>query len=77
MAQVVIAGRIHPAGMAILEAEPGLGIDAITDPGAALPPEKLAAADALLIRYGALTEEQAAYIGVPVAGPYKADTYRY
>ncbi|MCB2109534.1 MAG: hydroxyacid dehydrogenase [Defluviimonas sp.] len=60
MAQVVIAGRIHPAGMAILEAEPGLGIDAITDPGAALPPEKLAAADALLIRYGALTEEQAA-----------------
>jgi adenosylhomocysteinase len=24
-----------------------------------------------------LTEEQAAYIGVPVAGPYKADTYRY
>ncbi|MEO7245912.1 MAG: adenosylhomocysteinase [Rubrivivax sp.] len=24
-----------------------------------------------------LTEEQAAYIGVPVAGPYKADSYRY
>ena len=24
-----------------------------------------------------LTEEQAAYIGVNVAGPYKPDTYRY
>jgi adenosylhomocysteinase len=24
-----------------------------------------------------LTEEQAAYIGVPQAGPYKPDTYRY
>ena len=24
-----------------------------------------------------LSEDQAAYIGVPVAGPYKADTYRY
>jgi adenosylhomocysteinase len=24
-----------------------------------------------------LTPEQAAYIGVPVAGPYKADHYRY
>ncbi len=24
-----------------------------------------------------LTEEQAAYIGVQVAGPYKPDTYRY
>jgi adenosylhomocysteinase len=24
-----------------------------------------------------LTKEQAAYIGVPVQGPYKPDTYRY
>jgi adenosylhomocysteinase len=24
-----------------------------------------------------LTDEQAAYIGVSKAGPYKADTYRY
>jgi adenosylhomocysteinase len=24
-----------------------------------------------------LSDEQAAYIGVPKAGPYKADTYRY
>lgn len=60
MAKVLIAGRIHPAGMAILEAAQGLEIIAITDPGAALPPEELASADALLIRYGALSEAQAA-----------------
>ncbi|HEX5806005.1 MAG TPA: adenosylhomocysteinase, partial [Macromonas sp.] len=24
-----------------------------------------------------LSDEQAAYIGVPKQGPYKADTYRY
>jgi hypothetical protein len=24
-----------------------------------------------------LTEEQAKYIGVPLQGPYKADSYRY
>jgi adenosylhomocysteinase len=24
-----------------------------------------------------LTEEQAEYIGVPVEGPYKSDSYRY
>jgi len=24
-----------------------------------------------------LTPEQAAYIGVPIEGPYKPDTYRY
>ncbi|MGA1554087.1 MAG: adenosylhomocysteinase, partial [Burkholderiaceae bacterium] len=24
-----------------------------------------------------LSDEQARYIGVPVEGPYKADTYRY
>jgi adenosylhomocysteinase len=28
-------------------------------------------------RLTTLTEEQAAYIGVPVAGPYKSDAYRY
>lgn len=60
MANVLIAGRIHPAGMAILEAEPGLSITAVTDPGATLPADALAAADALLIRYGDLTEAQSA-----------------
>ncbi len=33
--------------------------------------------DALGVRLTELTPEQAEYIGVPVAGPYKADAYRY
>jgi adenosylhomocysteinase len=33
--------------------------------------------DALGVRLTTLTKEQAAYIGVPVEGPYKADHYRY
>jgi adenosylhomocysteinase len=33
--------------------------------------------DALGVRLTELTKEQAAYIGVPVDGPYKSDQYRY
>jgi adenosylhomocysteinase len=33
--------------------------------------------DALGVRLTTLTKEQASYIGVPVDGPYKPDTYRY
>jgi adenosylhomocysteinase len=33
--------------------------------------------DALGARLTKLTPEQAAYIGVPVDGPYKSDHYRY
>jgi len=33
--------------------------------------------DALGVRLTSLSEDQAAYIGVPVAGPYKPDHYRY
>ncbi len=33
--------------------------------------------DALGVKLTELSEEQAAYIGVPVEGPYKADHYRY
>ena len=33
--------------------------------------------DALGVQLTALTDEQAAYIGVPVEGPYKPDHYRY
>jgi adenosylhomocysteinase len=33
--------------------------------------------DALGVRLTTLSEEQADYIGVPVAGPYKPDHYRY
>ncbi|MEZ5776928.1 MAG: hydroxyacid dehydrogenase [Paracoccaceae bacterium] len=60
MTKVLISGNIHPAGMAVLEAEPGLEFETIIDPGAELPMEKLADADALLIRYGVLSAEQAA-----------------
>ena len=60
MAHVLIAGRVHPAGLALLEAVPGLGIESIEDPGAALPMEALKRADALLIRYGVITAAQVA-----------------
>jgi adenosylhomocysteinase len=33
--------------------------------------------DALGVSLTELTAEQAAYIGVPVEGPYKSDQYRY
>ena len=33
--------------------------------------------EALGAKLTALTDEQAAYIGVPVDGPYKPDHYRY
>ena len=33
--------------------------------------------DALGVRLTTLTKEQAEYIGVPVDGPFKPDTYRY
>jgi adenosylhomocysteinase len=33
--------------------------------------------DALGVKLTTLTDSQAAYIGVPVDGPYKPDSYRY
>jgi adenosylhomocysteinase len=33
--------------------------------------------DALGVELTELTDDQAAYIGVPVEGPYKTDHYRY
>lgn len=59
MTKVVISGKIHPDGLAILESEPGLEIEMFTDPGEPVPPETLESADALLIRYGVVSEEQA------------------
>lgn len=56
MAKLVVSGRVHASGMAILRAEPGLEILSVEDPGAALPPDLLRGADAVLIRYGVLTE---------------------
>jgi len=46
--------------MAVLTAEPGLEIDLVPDPGAILPMDRLTRADALLIRYGTLSDEQVA-----------------
>lgn len=60
MARVLVAGRIHPSGMAVLASAPGLDIEVITDPGATLPMDRLREADALLIRYGVLTADQIA-----------------
>ncbi len=59
MTKLVIAGKIHPDGMALLKAEPGLEIELFEDPGAHLPMESLSAADALLIRYGVITSAMA------------------
>lgn len=59
MAKVVVSGQIHPDGMAILTAEPGLEVEVFTDPGTPVPVESLASADALLIRYGVITPKQA------------------
>lgn len=59
MANVVVSGQIHPDGMAILEAEPGLEVEVFADPGTPVPMESLASADALLIRYGVITPGQA------------------
>lgn len=60
MTKLVIAGKIHPDGMALLEAEPDLEIEMFEDPGADLPMESLSQADALLIRYGVITPAMAA-----------------
>lgn len=55
MTKLVIAGKIHPDGMALLEAEPELEIELFEDPSAPLPMESLSVADALLVRYGVIT----------------------
>lgn len=58
MQHVLVVGQIHEAGMEILRNYGGLTIDVITDPGADIPVEKVEASDAVLIRYGILTEAQ-------------------
>lgn len=63
MTRVVVSGKIHPDGMAILEAAPDLEIEVFPDPGAPVPPAALERADALLIRYGVISEEQGARMG--------------
>ena len=60
MARVLVLGRLHKAAMAMLEAAPGLEITLIEAPEAALPREALAGIEGLLIRYGRMSENEAA-----------------
>jgi len=60
MADVLVLGRLHEAAMARLEAEPGLKVTLIEAPEAALPAAELARAEGLLIRYGRMSEAEAA-----------------
>lgn len=56
MKRVLIIGQIHAAGLKILNDHKGLSIEMITDPGAGIPVELVQASDAILIRYGVLSE---------------------
>ncbi len=54
--RVLVIGQIHEAGLKILNDYQGLDVEVITDPGADVPATKVEQADAVLIRYGVLTE---------------------
>ncbi len=56
MKRVLIIGQIHVAGLKILNDHKGLSIEMITDPSAGIPVELVQASDAILIRYGVLSE---------------------
>ena len=56
MQRVLVIGQIHEAGLKILNDYKGLDVEVITDPGADIPVVKIEEADALLIRYGVLSE---------------------
>ncbi len=56
MKRVLIIGQIHAAGLKILNDHKGLSIEMITDPDAGIPVELVQASDAILIRYGVLSE---------------------
>lgn len=55
---VLVIGQIHAAGMQILQSHDGLTIEVIADPGAGIPVDKIENSDAILIRYGVLSEDQ-------------------
>ena len=57
MSKVLIIGKIHPAGLGILHARSDLTVTSLEDPGAPIPPDEVARADAILIRYGVLSEQ--------------------
>lgn len=55
MYKVLVVGRIHPSGRAVLDAREDLQIESIEDPAVVLPDQALRGVDAVLIRYGVLT----------------------
>lgn len=57
MHNVLVVGKIHDAGNAILRSRTDLNIVSLDDPGADIPGHEVARADAILIRYGMLSEE--------------------
>ncbi len=56
MQRVLVIGQIHAAGLGILNTHNGLIVDVLTDPDADIPVEKVEKADALLVRYGVVSE---------------------
>lgn len=61
--RVLVIGKIHEAGLKILNDSKGLDVEVITDPGADVPATLVEQADAILIRYGILTEDDIASAG--------------
>jgi D-3-phosphoglycerate dehydrogenase / 2-oxoglutarate reductase len=59
--RVLVVGRVHPSGMQVLRERAGLRIEQIDDPGVVLPADALTGVDAVLIRYGVLTERHLAH----------------
>lgn len=58
MKHVLVIGQIHEAGLNVLRGHGGLSIEVMTDPGAGIPVEKVEKSDAILVRYGILSEAQ-------------------
>ena len=56
MSRVLVIGKIHPAGIEILNARRDLTVIAVEDPGAPIPLDEVTRAHAILIRYGVLSE---------------------
>lgn len=59
--KVLVVGRIHPSGMQVLQERPGLQVEQFEDPAVVLPVDALHGVDAVLIRYGVLTEQHLAH----------------
>lgn len=60
MPHVVVAGRVHPSGLAVLEKAEGVTFESVTDPDPAAYLPRLPQADGVLLRTQPLTEEHLA-----------------